>query len=305
MYLYGLMPNWHGSLKAMRNFVAANNERRKINPKIPRIDGYLYRVIARDHKNKGRVRRAIDDLTEGLQFTKHWRLYWERGNFYQRLGQHENAVNDYSLALEISPDEAEVLIDRAWSFKVMKLPDRAAVDLNRTIRLDARIPRALRERARVYSRHKNYAAALRDLDAAMVFGGYNLAIVSARANLHLTYTRDYRKAAKDLERATELAPDDQGQWYNLAVAYYRLGDCKTVAATKRYIALCSPNKLCQQHSIRESIKIIHGFLKRNRQCKMKPPPLPPEPPLHVRLWQAFKSGLAKTLGWMLLKPKTQ
>jgi tetratricopeptide (TPR) repeat protein len=307
MYLFGLMPQWHGSLDAMRKFAAANNKRRETNPKIPRIDGYLYRSIARRHKRAGRVRRAIDDLTEGLKFGDHWRLYWERGDLYQRIGQHQKAVGDYTKALEIRPDEAEVLIDRAWSFKRLKRHDRASQDLDRAIRLDARIPRARMERARVNLRQKKFAAALRDLDAAMAFGSYNLDIVSARAYLHMGHKRDYRKAAKDLERATQLAPENQDYWYNLAVAYYYVNDCRTVEATNRYIALCSSRsgKSCGQHKVRQSIKIIHGFLKKHKQCKAKPPPLPPEPTLFLRLWERFKSGLVKTLSWMFLKPKSQ
>ncbi len=186
----------------------------------------------------------------------------------------------------------------------MNVPFVAHATLNTDDPLD---PDALWQRARVYLRQKNYAAALRDLDAAMVFGAYNLRIVSARANLHMMYTKDYRKAARDLERATALAPDDQLHWYNLAVAYYYIKDCRTVEETNRYIALCSSGsgKNCGQHTVRQSIKIIHGFLKRNKQCKTKRPALPQEPPLHMRLWERFKLGIVRTLTWMFLKPKSR
>lgn len=304
-YMWGLNPNWGGSLGEMEKFSRYADNERISNHRVPRLESYIYRFRARRYSRSKKYHEAIRVLTEGIELDESPNQHIARGDNYQSLGEQEKAIRDFNRALELWPQDYDALRERAWSFHRLGRTKLALGDLGLAIRLDPLDPGALLQRANIFLRQKNYAAALRDLDAAMVFGAYNLRIVSARANLHMTYTKDYRKAARDLERATELAPDDQGHWYNLAVAYYRIKDCKTVEATKRYIALCSPNMFCQQHSIRESIKIIHGFLKRNKQCKMKPPPLPPEPSLHIRLWQAFKSGLVKTITWMLLKPKTQ
>ncbi|MEE8140132.1 MAG: tetratricopeptide repeat protein, partial [Alphaproteobacteria bacterium] len=304
-YMWGLNPNWGGSLERMENFSRyADNERLR-NQRVPKLQSYIYRFRARRYSRAKQFHEAIRVLTEGIELDESSDQHIARGDNYQSLGKQEKAIKEFNRALELWPQNYDALTERAWSFHRLKRTKLALGDLGLAIRLDPLDPDALWQRARVYLRQKNYAAALRDLDDATVFGGYNLRIVSARANLHMTYTKDYRKAAKDLERATELAPDNQRHWYNLAVAYYRIKDCKTVEATKRYIALCSQDKNCRQHSIGESIKIIHGFLKRHKQCKMKPPPLPQEPPFLLRLWERFKLGIVRTLTWMFLKPKTR
>ncbi len=94
--------------------------------------------------------------------------YLQRG-FYQRLKQPDRALADYDAALNIQPDAAAVLTNRAWIYMSRSRYDVALEDLNKAIAL---LAPALAARARYYRgftffKQKDYPAAMSDLNEAV------------------------------------------------------------------------------------------------------------------------------------------
>jgi tetratricopeptide (TPR) repeat protein len=222
-------------------------------------------------------------------------LYLARGDDYQSLGDHVNAVADFDRALELWPQDAKILRERAWSYRRLKKVKLALADLGLAIKLDPLNPTYLRERMSIYWEQKKFAAALRDLDDAMEFGSYDVDIVANRAHLHLSHSRDYSKAVRGFERATELNPGRPNYWYLLALTYHRLGNCKTVAATKRYLASCRIDGNCPKRKVHESKNLLNGRLRTPKKCGI---PTPERETLYRSLWSQFLAGLMTVMNWV-------
>ena len=109
----------------------------------------------------------------------------EIGNFLQILGQTDWAINRFSHAIEISPNNARAYTNRGAACYLKEDLDSAIKDLNKAIAFDKSYSRAYVNRGIVYS-SKN------DLDSAI--GDYNKAI--------------------------ELNPNNSGAYNNRGTAYY-------------------------------------------------------------------------------------
>jgi tetratricopeptide (TPR) repeat protein len=57
--------------------------------------------------------KAIKDFTKTIELDdKYWPAYDQRGYVYRILGQYKNALNDYDKALELDPNNQEIINDR-------------------------------------------------------------------------------------------------------------------------------------------------------------------------------------------------
>ena len=64
-----------------------------------------------------------------------------RGDSFWRLGDHQRAETEFAAAIAAAPDHAGALIDRAWIFEGLGLPDRSMADLALAARLRTDDPR--------------------------------------------------------------------------------------------------------------------------------------------------------------------
>ena len=109
--------------------------------------------------------------TPGLNPTRRATAFANRALAYSLRGQFEIAIRDYDAAIAMFPEFAVALNNRAWAyFKWGKLA-QATTDVERSLALDPMSPHSLDTRAHVSQWQGNEPAAIRDYDAAMVFGG--------------------------------------------------------------------------------------------------------------------------------------
>lgn len=62
--------------------------------------------------------------------------YLERGNQYGKLGHYDNAIMDYSSAIELNPRFTAAFIDRGVSYARLEKYDQAFADLNQALNLE-------------------------------------------------------------------------------------------------------------------------------------------------------------------------
>lgn len=97
--------------------------------------------------------------------------YAMRALAFSLQGKYLEAIPDYDKAIDISPDFAVALNNRAWAyFKAGRL-EKAAVDVARALELSPDSPHALDTRAHIRQSQGDADGALRDYDSAMRFGG--------------------------------------------------------------------------------------------------------------------------------------
>jgi tetratricopeptide (TPR) repeat protein len=77
--------------------------------------------------------RIISDSAEAPEYRA--AAYYQRGNAYGGLGDHERAISDYTGALTLFPRSAWFLASRCWAYSRQGDTSRAIEDCNEAIRL--------------------------------------------------------------------------------------------------------------------------------------------------------------------------
>jgi len=66
---------------------------------------------------KGQLDQAISDYTKALEINpKYAEAYYNRGNVYSDKGQYDQAISDFTKALEINPKYAEAHYNRGIAY---------------------------------------------------------------------------------------------------------------------------------------------------------------------------------------------
>ncbi len=97
--------------------------------------------------------------------------YGLRALGYSLKGWFDKAVADYDKAIDLNPDFAAALNNRAWAYYKLGRPQQGAGDVERALRLAPDNPYALDTRAHIHQSTGNPAGALSDYERAMRYGG--------------------------------------------------------------------------------------------------------------------------------------
>jgi tetratricopeptide (TPR) repeat protein len=165
----------------------------------------------RDQCPKARGEVAIEACTRAINSGDYRggdlaRLYFIRGNQYQRMGDTKRAITDFDDWVRLSADKAEALHSRGeWYTQMYGWYDLALADLNVSLRLRPNDAATLDGRGRVYMFTKQYDKAMRDLDAAFRLAGITSALYALGwAKLQIG---DISGGNRDIARAKVLTPD--------------------------------------------------------------------------------------------------
>ena len=144
-------------------------------------------------------------------------LFSHLGTIQRRMGKNDDAVESYSLALNLTPYSVTMLLNRASLYLEMDYLDKAYVDYCNVIDLDDKNQEALRFRAYIYMRRRQYQDARNDYQRLLeaIPGEKTARIGMAMANQKLNRHResleefnrlivDYPKDASLLKARAEL-----------------------------------------------------------------------------------------------------
>ncbi len=133
-------------------------------------------------------------------------VYGQAGQAWLMAGAPDRALASTTLALSMTPDDVDLLIDRSVAEGTLEHYQEAVDDLNRALDLDPRRPDALVFRAAAW-RHLNHLdLAQDDVDRAFVLDPENADALLERGILR--QRRGDRVGARaDWERAMQLSPD--------------------------------------------------------------------------------------------------
>ena len=115
------------------------------------------------YDRKGQSDKAIREFTEAVRLNPADPLsYVDRGITYKGMRDYDNAIADHSDAIRLDPQWASAYFNRANVFKARKEYNKALADYSAAIRLDPKDPDAYFNRANTYRAAKNYAKAADD-----------------------------------------------------------------------------------------------------------------------------------------------
>lgn len=161
------------------------------------------------------------------------RAHYNRGNALLQKAEYLKAIDDYSAALKLQPDDPKALHERCWARAVMAVElEDALADCNESLRLQPNDAETLGGRGFVYLRLKLYRTAIIDYDAALKLEPQNALILFSRGTAKSRAGDDEggkadRAAARALDakieevfRRFEAAPGGGGMWAAM-VDYWR------------------------------------------------------------------------------------
>lgn len=94
-------------------------------------------------------------------------LFSNLGTVQRRMGKNKEALESYSLALNLTPYSITMLLNRASLYLEMDYMDKAYVDYCNVIDLDAKNTEALQFRAYIYMRRRQYQEAKNDYQSLL------------------------------------------------------------------------------------------------------------------------------------------
>lgn len=146
-----------------------------------------YRLFKRYHEQLADINWLIEHDYDGPY------LYEERATCEFRLGQFENALNDYVILLRLDPDNTHALFERAQVYYNMQRYQEALDDLNKLLSFETHYPSSSIDyswRARCYYRLGKMDEARRDFIKSTELAGGTPLDISAVDYMRILWTED-------------------------------------------------------------------------------------------------------------------
>lgn len=178
--------------------------------------------LSREEKKKRKkIDREIESLNKKIQKNPQEAvLFDKRGFAYEEKEFYDQALADYTKAIESDPQMAAAYYDRGrvlYQFKA-NIP-QAISDMTRAIELDPKKASYYSGRAAVYVLQKDWEQALRDYDKSLELAPEHYYAYAGRCRVHLKLGH-YDLAIQDATKALEIKPKNASLYETRAEAYY-------------------------------------------------------------------------------------
>ncbi|MBU8892701.1 MAG: tetratricopeptide repeat protein [Bacteroidales bacterium] len=164
-----LMEDYKGAGKIIENAIEKNSD-------YPQF--YLTRGKVLIHK--GKFKDAIEDLNRALDLAQgisdkafENKIYVNRGAAYQKLMAYDEALNDYSKAIQLDDSNPNVFIYRGYLYYQTMEYEEALKDFNTVIEIDPENPFAYYNRGMIYIKQVKDDEACEDFHKACELGNTN------------------------------------------------------------------------------------------------------------------------------------
>jgi tetratricopeptide (TPR) repeat protein len=124
-YMWSLLPRWGGSHEEMLQFAKESDEFATKNPKLKILYGYVPFDQGWSYEGSGDCKTAISFYTKALSYGEGPRFYEYRGDCYFELEDYQKALNDFDKALQLWPQNAEILRKKGMILHTLGRSDEA------------------------------------------------------------------------------------------------------------------------------------------------------------------------------------
>lgn len=151
--------------------------------------------------------------------------FYKKGVAYSDLGEFDNAIGSFGLALSLDPSRRETYFARGMAYIEKFKADRdeehlakARADLSRAIELDPEYLPAYLNRGLVYAAGEESGPAIEDFSRVVALSPRSGAGYSYRGQVY-GEKKEYQKAIADLSKAISLEPGIASYYFGRAAAY--------------------------------------------------------------------------------------
>lgn len=149
-------------------------------------------------------------------------LSW-RGEAYRLMRQYNKAIQDFSNALEIKPDDVWTIVCRSSAYRKSGRHEESLRDCNTAIKIDSKNSWAFNSRGETYLRMRCYEEALRDFSFSIELNPDNAWSVASRGKAYRIMRRS-EAALEDFNRAIELNPSSSWTLANRGLTHRQIGN---------------------------------------------------------------------------------
>ncbi|MDZ8050393.1 MAG: tetratricopeptide repeat protein [Aulosira sp. ZfuVER01] len=182
----------------------------------PSSDPKLLYLQGVEKYEAGKYQEAVNDFTQAIEINPRNALaYNRRGDAFYRLGDYQKSLSDSSKAIQLNPQDANAYYDRGFSHYELGKYKEAIADYTKAIKLNAKNPYNYYGRGLVRAKLKDHQGAMADFGKAIALKPKYTDAYLQRGILHRRL-RHKQAAIQDFDTALEMNPHD-------AQAYYQRG----------------------------------------------------------------------------------
>jgi len=206
------------------------------------IDAINYNKIGDEYYFKNDFNKAIEYYTKAIEVDPdNAEYYCNRGVSYNWLKEYEKAIEDKSKAIELDPDNAEYYYSRGVSYGWLKEYEKAIEDKSSAIRLEPDDAKYYYSRGSNYHKLKEYEKAIADYSKAIELEPDNAKYYFNRGTSY-NWQKEYEKAIADYSKAIELDPNNAKYYSKRSNNYSWLNEYeKAIADYSKAIELAPDN----------------------------------------------------------------
>jgi len=180
-------------------------------------------VVEGIRKTVDKMQSQVDSPSSTPEEELRAELTFQQGNFLLMLGQIEIAIEAYSYAIRLNPNDATVYTNRGVAYHAKGDYDRAISDYIEAIQINPNFAAAYTNRGGAYGEKGDYEQAIVDFTQAIDLQPDDAIVYNSRGNAY-SDKGDFDRALEDYTKAIDLNPNDTGAYYNRGMAYGDKGD---------------------------------------------------------------------------------
>ena len=171
----------------------------------------------------GNYENAIADYDIAIQLNPdHADIYNNRGNAKHQLGRYDAAITDYDIAIQLNPDHADIYNNRGNAKHQLGRYDAAITDYDTAIQLKPNYAEAYNKRGRAKHKLGRYDAAITDYDTAIQLKPNHAEVYINRGDAKHQLGQ-YDASIADYDIAIQLNPIGAAAYSNRGRAKHKLG----------------------------------------------------------------------------------
>jgi len=194
-------------------------------------------IVAERLYREGSYRDAIAEYNRSIILKLDADVLEGRGNAWLKYGDTTRAIDDYTRAINLRANRAELYNSRGYAYAERGEAEKAVADFCQALILKPGYADALANRSRAYYRMGDYAKTIDDCTRLIALEPENSAAWNRRGSAWYSM-RDDDRAIADFTRAIALKPDFALALHNRANAWHSKGElAKALADLDRAIAI--------------------------------------------------------------------
>ena len=184
-----------------------------------RVEAAACYVRGSQFDSEGDYEEAIRNYTQAIEMNPQYLdAYKDRAYLYHCNGEYDAAVHDYSKAIELDAQNSDLYCNRGIAFHNKNELDLAISDYDQAISLSPKTIDAYFGRGNAYFNQHDYDQAIADYSRVIELNPQHAEGYERRGRAYI-YDGNYQYAIKDLSKAIELDPQFTNAYFSRSRAY--------------------------------------------------------------------------------------